>query len=84
MGPRGLTTSGIDATHNLASTGGRVLPALGNAVGNLPRDILQQAKALIRAIEALETIQKTGPLDWATVWLSENRLRLRNRMHLLE
>jgi hypothetical protein len=31
--------------------------------------VLGQGKALVRAIEALETVQATGPLDRAMVWL---------------
>jgi hypothetical protein len=31
--------------------------------------ILQQGKALVRAIEALETIEATGPIEKAIVWL---------------
>ena len=41
--------------------------------------ILQQGKALVRAIEALETIQPTGPLERTMVWflLKAYRRRLR-------
>jgi hypothetical protein len=31
--------------------------------------MLEQGKALVRAIEALETIQATGPLERPMVWL---------------
>jgi hypothetical protein len=41
--------------------------------------ILEQGKALVRAIEALETIQKSGVLERALVWflLEAYRHRLR-------
>jgi hypothetical protein len=31
--------------------------------------VLRQGKALVRAIEALETIEPTGPLERAMVWV---------------
>ena len=41
--------------------------------------ILQQGKALVRAIEALDTIDPTGPLEQVMVWflLKAYRRRLR-------
>lgn len=41
--------------------------------------ILEQGQAPVRAIEALETIQKLGPLEWVMVWhlLEAYRHRLR-------
>ncbi|MFW6126337.1 MAG: hypothetical protein ACOC58_04450 [Chloroflexota bacterium] len=49
------------------------------AEGETTERILRQGKALVRAIEALETIQKSGPLERALVWfvLEANRHRLR-------
>jgi hypothetical protein len=35
---------------------------------NHTKRILEQGKALVRAIEALETIDHTGPIERAIVW----------------
>jgi hypothetical protein len=41
--------------------------------------ILEQGKALVRAIEGLETIDATGPIERATVWLLLQAYRRRLR-----
>ena len=41
--------------------------------------ILEQGKALVRAIEALDTIHPTGPLEQAMVWLLLKAYRRRLR-----
>jgi len=41
--------------------------------------ILQQGKALVRAIEALETIEPTGPIESAITWLLLKAYRRRLR-----
>ena len=41
--------------------------------------ILQQGKALVQAIEALETIDPTGPLESTMVWLLLKAYRRRLR-----
>ena len=41
--------------------------------------ILEQGKALVRAIEALDTIDPTGPLEQAMVWLLLKAYRRRLR-----
>lgn len=46
---------------------------------NVTEKILEQGKALVRAIEALETIQKSGPLERAMVWLLLEAYRHRLR-----
>jgi len=40
---------------------------------------LQQGKALVRAIEALETIEPTGPIESAITWLLLKAYRRRLR-----
>lgn len=46
--------------------------------------ILEQGKALVRAIEALETIEPTGPFERAITWLQlqGHRRRLRRLIGL--
>jgi hypothetical protein len=46
--------------------------------------VLEQGKALVRAIEALETIEPTGPIESAMVWvlLQAYRRRLRGIVEL--
>ena len=41
--------------------------------------ILEQGKALVRAIETLETIQPTGPFERAITWLRLQACRRRLR-----
>lgn len=41
--------------------------------------ILEQGQALVRAIEALETIDHTGPLERAQVWMLLQAYRRRLR-----
>jgi hypothetical protein len=41
--------------------------------------ILEQGKALVRAIEALETIEKSGPLERVMVWFLLQAYRHRQR-----
>ena len=41
--------------------------------------VLEQGKALVRAIEALETIEPTGPIESAMVWLLLQAYRRRLR-----
>jgi hypothetical protein len=47
--------------------------------------ILQQGQALVRAIEALETIEPTGPIEQVQVWclLQAYRRRLMDLMELV-
>ena len=46
---------------------------------NSTERILEQGKALVRAIESLETIEPTGPLEQALVWLLLKAYRRRLR-----
>lgn len=46
---------------------------------NTTERILHQAGALVGAIEALETIERTGPIEKAVVWLPLQAQRPRLR-----
>ena len=46
---------------------------------NSTERILEQGKALVRAIEALDTIEPTGPLEQVMVWLLLKAYRRRLR-----
>jgi hypothetical protein len=46
---------------------------------NITEKILQQGKALVRAIEALGTIEPTRPVEKAMVWLLLQAYRQRLR-----
>lgn len=35
---------------------------------NVTEEILEQGKALVRAIEALDTIEPTGPIEGVQAW----------------
>ncbi len=44
--------------------------------------VLEQGKALVRAIEGLETVEPTWPIERVQVWLSLQAYRRRLRRHL--
>jgi hypothetical protein len=46
---------------------------------NVAERVLEQGKALVRAIEALETIEPTGPIERAMVWVLFQAYRRRLR-----
>jgi hypothetical protein len=51
-------------------------------IPDLTNRIITQGKALVRAIEALGTIEPTGPFEWALAWLlmAAHKRRLREIM----
>ena len=65
-------------SHSVQETEGEERNRSFVAVSRTQR-ILEQGEALVRAIEALETIQKTAPLERPLVWflLKAYRHRLR-------